>query len=91
MDAGVIVYAGWNDWGYGNLIIVDHGDTATGSWQSLYAHLDAVLVSCGQSVGQGELIGLLGSTGNSSGPHLHLELMNLEYGKVNPLNFLPPP
>lgn len=91
IDAGVIVYAGWNDWGYGNLVVVDHGDTATGSWQSLYAHLNSVNVVCGQNVGQGELIGLLGSTGNSTGPHLHLELMSPVYGKVDPLNFLPPP
>ncbi len=91
MDAGVVVYAGWNNWGYGNLVIIDHGDTPTGSWQSLYAHLNSVNVVCGQNVGQGELIGLLGSTGNSTGPHLHLELMNPVYGKVDPLNFLPPP
>jgi murein DD-endopeptidase MepM/ murein hydrolase activator NlpD len=91
MDAGVIVYAGWNDWGYGNLVVIDHGETPTGSWQSLYAHLNSVNVVCGQNVGQGELIGLLGSTGNSTGPHLHLELMSPVYGKVDPLNFLPPP
>jgi len=91
IDAGVVVYAGWNDWGYGNLVVIDHGETPTGSWQSLYAHLNSVNVVCGQNVGQGELIGLLGSTGNSTGPHLHLELMNSVYGKVDPLNFLPPP
>ncbi len=86
-DAGVVVYAGWNDWGYGNVIVLDHG---TG-WQSLYAHLSQINVVCGQSVGQGELIGLMGSTGNSSGPHLHFELMHSQYGKVNPLDYLPPP
>lgn len=86
-DAGVVVYAGWNDWGYGNVIVLDHG---TG-WQSLYAHLNQINVVCGQSVGQGELIGLMGSTGNSSGPHLHFELMHSQYGKVNPLDYLPPP
>ncbi len=91
MDAGVVVYAGWNDWGYGNLVVIDHGDTPTGSWQSLYAHLSSVNVVCGQNVGQGELIGLLGSTGNSTGPHLHLELINKVYGKVDARNFLPPP
>jgi murein DD-endopeptidase MepM/ murein hydrolase activator NlpD len=85
-DAGVIVYAGWRD-DYGNLIMVDHGN----GWQSLYAHLSQTNVACGQSVGQGELIGLMGSTGNSSGPHLHFELMNTQYGKVNPHDFLPPP
>lgn len=86
-DAGVIVYAGWNDYGYGNLIMVDHGH----GWQSLYAHLEQINIVCGQSVGQGELIGLMGSTGNSSGPHLHFELMNTVYGKVNPLDWLPAP
>ena len=84
-DAGVIVYAGWNDYGYGNMIIIDHG---TG-WQSLYAHLSSINVICSQSVGQGDIIGAMGSTGNSTGPHLHFELMNTVYGKVNPWNFLP--
>jgi len=83
VDNGVVVYAGWSDYGYGYLIVIDHG---TG-WQSAYAHLSAVGVSCGQSVFQGTVIGGLGSTGNSSGPHLHFELSY--YGsKVNPLNFL---
>ena len=84
MDNGVIVYAGWSDYGYGYLIVVDHG---TG-WQSAYAHLSAVGVSCGQSVFQGTVIGGLGSTGNSSGPHLHFELV-FNGAKVNPLNYLP--
>ncbi len=86
-DAGTVVYAGWNDWGYGNLIIIDHGN----GWQSLYGHLDVINVSCGQSVGQGDVIGLMGSTGNSTGPHLHFELMNTTLGKVNPLDYMPPP
>lgn len=84
-DAGVIVYAGWNDYGYGNMIMVDHGN----GFQSLYAHLNALNVGCGQSVGQGEVIGAVGSTGRSSGPHLHFELM--AGMKVNPWNYLPPP
>jgi murein DD-endopeptidase MepM/ murein hydrolase activator NlpD len=84
-DAGVIVYAGWNDWGYGEMIIIDHGN----GWQSLYAHLSAYNVVCGQSVGQGEVIGAMGSTGNSTGSHLHFELMNTAYGKVNPRQYLP--
>lgn len=85
-DAGVVVYAGWNNYGYGNMIMIDHGR----GWQSLYAHLSAIYVSCGQSVGQGEAIGAIGTTGNSSGPHLHFELMTSTY-KVNPWDFLPPP
>ncbi len=84
-DAGVIVYAGWNDYGYGNMIMVDHGN----GFQSLYAHLSAFNVGCGQSVGQGEVIGAVGSTGRSSGPHLHFELM--AGMKVNPWDYLPPP
>jgi murein DD-endopeptidase MepM/ murein hydrolase activator NlpD len=86
VDGGVVVYAGWSDYGYGFLIVIDHG---TG-WQSAYAHLSGVGVFCGQSVAQGTQIGGLGSTGNSSGPHLHFELLSSLYGKVNPLNFLVP-
>jgi murein DD-endopeptidase MepM/ murein hydrolase activator NlpD len=86
-DAGVIVYAGWNDWGYGNMVIIDHGS----EWQTLYAHLSAINVGCGQSVGQGQVIGAIGNTGNSSGAHLHFEMMHTRYSKVNPWDFLPPP
>ncbi len=84
-DNGVIVYAGWNNWGYGNVVVIDHG----GGWQTLYAHLSTYNVGCGQSVYQGDVIGGLGSTGNSSGPHLHFEMINDSYGKVNPWDFLP--
>jgi murein DD-endopeptidase MepM/ murein hydrolase activator NlpD len=87
-DAGTVVYSGWNDWGYGNLVIIDHGN----GWQSLYAHLSAINVGCGQNVGQGDLIGLIGMTGGTStGPHLHFELMNTTLGYVNPLDYLPAP
>ncbi len=82
-DSGVVVYAGWSDYGYGNLIVIDHGN----GWQSAYAHLLSVGVSCGMSVYQGGTIGGLGNTGNSSGAHLHFELI---YGgvKVNPMDYL---
>ncbi len=86
-DGGVVVYAGWNDWGYGNVIVVDHG---TG-WQTLYAHLNALNVGCGSYVYQGDMIAAMGTTGNSSGPHLHFEMLSDTYGKANPWNFLPPP
>ncbi len=84
VDHGVVVFAGWSTGGYGNLVVVDHGN----GWQSLYGHLDQVYVGCGSSVYQGTVLGTLGTTGNSSGPHLHFELI---YGtaKVNPHNFLP--
>lgn len=84
IDNGVIVYSGWSYNGYGNLVVVDHGN----GWQSLYAHLNEIYVGCGESVFQGTILGGLGTTGNSSGPHLHFELI---YGstKVNPWDFLP--
>lgn len=85
-DAGVVVYSGWNNYGYGNMIMIDHGN----GFQSLYAHLSAIYRGCGQSVGQGEAIGAVGSTGRSSGPHLHFELMTATW-KVNPWDYLPPP
>lgn len=83
-DAGVVVYAGWSNTGYGYLIVIDHGN----GWQSAYAHLSGVGVYCGQGVYQGHVIGGLGNTGNSTGAHLHFELRSEIYGKVNPWNFL---
>ena len=83
VDSGVVVYSGWSDYGYGYLIVLDHGN----GWQSAYAHLSAVAVTCGQSVYQGGYIGALGTTGNSSGPHLHFEL-SINGAKVNPMNYL---
>jgi murein DD-endopeptidase MepM/ murein hydrolase activator NlpD len=85
-DAGVIVYSGWNNYGYGNMIMVDHGN----GFQSLYAHLSATYRFCGQSVGQGEGIGAIGSTGRSSGAHLHFEIMTATF-KINPWDVLPAP
>ncbi len=83
-DHGVVVYAGWNDYGYGEMIVIDHGS----GWQTLYAHLSQINVICGQEVYQGDTIGLMGSTGKSTGPHLHFELRSDEYGRVNPWDFL---
>jgi len=83
-DSGVVVYAGWNDWGYGLVVVIDHGN----DWQTLYAHLSQVNVGCGQAVFQGNLIALMGCTGNCSGPHLHLEVRYGD-GFVNPWNVLP--
>lgn len=80
-DAGVVVYAGWNNHGYGNVVMIDHGN----GWQTLYAHLDSYNVGCGYYVFQGDVIGGLGTTGNSSGPHLHYE-MRYNGVPVNPNN-----
>jgi len=85
-DAGVVVYSGWNNYGYGNMIMIDHGN----GFQSLYAHLSDFYRFCGQSVGQGEGIGAIGSTGRSSGAHLHFEIMTATY-KINPWDVLPAP
>ena len=85
MEAGVVVYAGENDWGYGILVIIDHGD----GWQSLYGHLSALNVQCGDYITQaGQVIGYMGSTGKSSGPHLHFE-MSLNSNRQNPHKWLP--
>lgn len=83
-DNGVVVYAGWNNWGYGNVVVINHGN----GWQTLYAHLSSYSVSCGQSVYQTNLIGAVGNTGNSSGAHLHYEMM-YNGTKVNPHDYLP--
>jgi len=84
--SGVVVYAGWNNYGYGEMVVIDHGD----GWQTLYAHMNDVDVACGQAVFQGNVIGGVGSTGNSTGPHLHFEMQHDVYGKVNPSGFVSP-
>ncbi len=84
VDSGVVVYSGASNAGFGNLLVIDHG---TG-WQSAYAHLSTIAVTCGQNVSQGEVVAAVGNTGNSTGPHLHFELLSFAYGKVNPWDFL---
>jgi murein DD-endopeptidase MepM/ murein hydrolase activator NlpD len=84
-DDGVVVYSGWNNYGYGYVIVIDHGN----GWQTLYAHLDTINVGCGQAVFQGNVIGTMGVTGNSSGPHLHFEMRSDVWGRVNPISYLP--
>jgi murein DD-endopeptidase MepM/ murein hydrolase activator NlpD len=83
-DSGVVVYAGWNSNGYGNVVMIDH----LNGYTTLYAHLSVIGVSCGTSVYQGQLIGNAGSTGNSTGPHLHFEVRYLG-GFINPWTVLP--
>lgn len=80
--AGTVKKAGWNG-GYGNFIEVDHGDGTV----SRYAHCSKIAVSVGQKVSKGQTIGYVGSTGNSTGNHLHFEIkVNGKF--VNPLNYL---
>jgi len=83
-DSGVVVYAGWNSNGYGNVVMIDHQN----GYHTVYAHLSSVGVSCGSSVFQGNVIGRAGSTGNSTGPHLHFEVRYLG-GFLNPWTVLP--
>ncbi len=83
-DRGVVVRAGWSDIGYGLFVVIDHNI----DYLTLYAHLSQVTVQEGEVVAQGQLIGRVGSTGNSTGPHLHFELR--DFGAlVDPLGLLP--
>jgi murein DD-endopeptidase MepM/ murein hydrolase activator NlpD len=85
-DNGIVIYAGWNNWGYGNLVVIDHGN----GWQTWYAHNSEIYVTCGQNVYQGSVISAAGSTGRSTGPHLHFET-RFQGTLPNPFNILPPP
>lgn len=80
--AGTVIVAGWNG-GYGNLVVIDHG----GGVSTAYGHQSAIHVSVGQSVGQGTVIGAVGSTGNSTGPHLHFEV-RINGAATDPLPYL---
>lgn len=85
-DSGVVVFAGSALGGYGNMVVIDHGN----GYQTLYAHLSSVGVSCGQSVSQGQYIASAGNTGYSTGPHLHFEVRYMG-GFIDPWYVLPAP
>jgi murein DD-endopeptidase MepM/ murein hydrolase activator NlpD len=82
-DAGVVVTSGWSSSGYGNHVVVDHGNGYT----TLYAHLSVLQVRAGQRVNRGDVLGQMGSTGRSTGTHLHFEIRQ-GGSLINPLNFL---
>lgn len=82
---GVVVSSGWNSGGYGNLVEIRHADGSL----TLYAHNNRVLVQAGQMVDQGQQIAEMGSTGFSTGPHLHFEVHPSGKGAANPIAFLP--
>lgn len=83
-DSGTVAFSGWDDTGYGNLVIIDHGN----GYQTYYGHNEANLVSTGQTVVKGQQIAESGSSGNSSGEHLDFRIL---YGGsfLNPLEYLP--
>jgi murein DD-endopeptidase MepM/ murein hydrolase activator NlpD len=82
---GEVMVAGWSNGGYGNLVKLKHPDGSL----TLYAHNNKVLVRKGQEVDQGQQIAEMGSTGRSTGPHLHFEVHPAGKGAVNPLAYLP--
>ena len=81
--AGTVIWCGW-DGGYGNLVVIDHHDGIA----TAYAHQSQIEVSCNENVDQGQVIGLVGSTGFSTGPHLHFEV-RVNGTPVDPLGYLP--
>jgi murein DD-endopeptidase MepM/ murein hydrolase activator NlpD len=83
-DSGYVVASGWSNEGYGNYVVIDHRN----GFQTLYGHLSRIFVRAGESVGKGALIGLMGSTGNSTGPHLHFEIRQRGV-QINPYGQLP--
>ena len=80
---GRVISAGWNDGGYGNMIILDHG----GAMSSLYGHLSQIFVGADQEIKKGQAIGAVGSTGNSTGPHLHFEV-RMDGRPIDPMSYL---
>ena len=82
-EGGTVILAGWNG-GYGNCVMINHGDGYT----TLYGHMSSIGVSVGQTVNQGQTVGYVGSTGNSTGPHLHFEVRaSSTGGTMDPMSF----
>jgi murein DD-endopeptidase MepM/ murein hydrolase activator NlpD len=82
-EDGVVKTAGWNSGGYGNMILINHPNGMT----TRYGHASKILVSAGEEVKRGQVIMLMGSTGHSTGPHLHFEVY-VGSTRVNPLNYI---
>ncbi|MEI6378115.1 MAG: peptidoglycan DD-metalloendopeptidase family protein [Candidatus Falkowbacteria bacterium] len=81
--AGTVETAGWNNGGYGNQIVINHG----GGMKTRYGHMSALSVHVGDTVTKGQYIGAMGSTGHSTGPHVHFEVM-INGRRYNPLNYV---
>ena len=90
--SGYVQVAGWSSGGYGNYVIIYHGKMSDGNqYSTLYGHMRSVATSAGKYVQQGEIIGYVGSTGNSTGNHLHLEVWKggSKANAVNPRSYIP--
>ena len=83
---GVVIVAGYNAGGYGNYVAVDHGTVKGERIKAYYAHMDSVAVPNGASVKQGQVLGYVGTTGSSTGYHLHFGIMKND-SWVNPMNY----
>lgn len=81
-NSGTVVIAGWSSKGYGNYVVIDHG----GGKSTLYAHMSKIKTTKGKKVTKGDVIGLVGSTGYSTGPHLHFEIL-INGKHTNPMNY----
>lgn len=81
-NSGTVIVAGWSSKGYGNYVVVDHG----GGKSTLYAHMSKIKTKKGAKVTKGDVIGLVGSTGYSTGPHLHFEIL-INGKHTNPMNY----
>ncbi len=76
---GTVIFAGWNQYGYGYTVVIAHGTRFT-----LYGHMETYDVACGQNVSQGQYIGTVGNTGNSTGPHVHFEIRDANFDPMDP-------
>ena len=87
---GLVTTSGYSNYGYGNYIIINHGECTdnNSSYISLYGHCSSLAVEEGENVKKGQLIGYVGTTGNSTGPHLHIEV-RVNGTRVDPLMFFP--
>ncbi len=81
-NSGTVIVAGWSSKGYGNYVVIDHG----GGTSTLYAHMSKIKVSKGAKVTRGQVVGLIGSTGYSTGPHLHFEVL-INGNHTNPMQY----
>ncbi|MBP5977301.1 M23 family metallopeptidase [Brasilonema sp. CT11] len=83
--SGTVLKAGWNEWGLGNVVVLEHPDGTV----TVYGHNSRFLVKQGQQVNQGQVISEMGTTGNSTAPHLHFEVRKNHRFAVDPLTTLP--